>query len=84
MPEKELTLIGEPSSAAALTLDSWQAPQRQDQAESVWVESGLANRPEIQAAAWELAALGDDAELTKLAPFDGTDLGVKAEHGPGE
>ncbi len=76
-------LIGQPSSAALWTVEAWRAPAKIVQAESVWVETGLAHRPEIHATNWELAALGDDAALTRFAPFEGTEVGVKADRDDG-
>lgn len=75
-------LIGEPSSPAAWTVERWAAPAEIPANELAWIESGLLARPEIQAATWELAALGDDLALTRLAPWDGAAAGVKADRDP--
>lgn len=72
-------LIGRPSSTATWKVEPWAAPARIVQSESMWVEAGLISRPEVQAAHWELSALGDDAALARLAPFEGTAAGAKAD-----
>lgn len=77
-------LIGEPSSAAAWTLDTWQPPLAIDQPESAWIEAALRARPEIQAAVWRLRALGDDEALARLFPWEGAGLGVEAERDGGD
>src|SRR6185369_9543273 len=66
-------LIGEPSSAAAWVVERWKAPRLVTAVERDWVEAALANRPEIQAGRWGLAALGDDLALARLAPFTGSE-----------
>lgn len=48
-------LIGEPSSAAAWTLEPWSAPVLVAEPESRWVDMALTSRPEVQAVAWQLA-----------------------------
>lgn len=72
-------LIGRPSGAGAWKLDPWVAPELTDVGETKWIELGLRARPEVQAAAWKLSALGDELTLTRLLPFDGLDAGVQAE-----
>jgi len=72
-------LIGEPSSAAAWTLEPWSAPVLIAEPESQWVDLALTNRPEVQAVAWELAALGDDYALARLLPWEGAGAGIEAE-----
>ncbi len=72
-------LVGEPSGAAAWTLDSWITPVPRSDAESRWVELALVHRPEIRAIAWELAALGDDEALLRLLPWEGAEAGINAE-----
>lgn len=69
-------LIGEPSSAAEWTLDAWSVPSIGDEPEAAWVEAGLRHRPEIQAIAWRLRALGDDEALVRLLPWEGATIGV--------
>lgn len=76
-------LIGEPSSAAVWPLEPWSAPKTRQGTEPAWIEVALAHRPEVQAVAWELAALGDDLALTKLLPFEGASAGVSAEDDDG-
>lgn len=72
-------LIGQPSSEAAWALDEWQSPQRNIAGEAAWIDAALIHRPELRAIEWELAALGDDAALTRFAPFDGGSGGIKAD-----
>ena len=72
-------LIGEPSSAASWTLDAWTAPGTDLQPESRWVDSALLHRPEIQAIAWKLRALGDDEAIVRLLPWEGASVGVDAQ-----
>ncbi len=76
-------LIGQPSAPADWSVDRWQTPPAALGVEAVWVDVALANRPEVQAIFWELAALGDDAALTGLAVFDGAGAGVKADRAEG-
>lgn len=71
-------LIGEPSAAATWTLDAWASPSIGDQPEASWVDAGLQHRPEIQAIAWRLKALGDDEALVGLLPWEGASVGVDA------
>lgn len=76
-------LIGEPSGTADWALEPWSAPPSKTASEGAWLEAALANRPEIQSVAWELAALGDDLVLTGLLPWEGTSAGASAERDPG-
>ncbi|MBI4566898.1 MAG: TolC family protein [Planctomycetes bacterium] len=69
-------LIGEPSAAAAWRLDPWSPPAPATTAEAVWIDSALAHRPEVQSAAWRLAALGDEEALTRLLPWEGAGVGA--------
>jgi len=73
-------LIGEPSGAAAWQLAPWQVPPAVEAGESAWLSAAMANRPEIRAVVWELAALGDEIALTWLSPLEGGDAGMTAEH----
>lgn len=72
-------LIGEPSSAAAWSLEPWSAPVLLAEPESRWVDVALSSRPEVQAVAWQLAALGDDYALARLLPWEGAEAGIEAE-----
>jgi outer membrane protein TolC len=63
-------LIGEPSAAATWALDVWSVPALRRRTELEWTDRALAARPEIQAIGWRLAALGDDAELAGLSPWE--------------
>ncbi len=71
-------LIGEPSSAAAWTLDAWTMPVIGQQSEAMWVDAGLMHRPEIHAITWKLKALGDDEAIARLLPWEGASAGVDA------
>lgn len=71
-------LIGEPSSPAQWTLDPWTAPSTGVQPESRWIDTALQLRPEIQAVAWKLRALGDDEAIIQLLPWDGSSAGIDA------
>ncbi|MFO0873571.1 MAG: TolC family protein [Phycisphaerales bacterium] len=75
-------LVGEPSGAAAWALDPWTPPTVDRAGEAEWVDAALARRPEVQAIAWELAALGDDEALTRFLPWDGAGLGIDAQKDP--
>jgi len=72
-------LIGEPSAAATWTLDAWTSPSIGDQPEASWVDAGLQHRPEIQAIAWRLKALGDDEALVRLLPWEGANAGIDVQ-----
>lgn len=72
-------LIGEPSSTASWALESWSAPVLVAESEARWIDAALTSRPEVQAVAWQLAALGDDYALTRLLPWEGAAAGVEAE-----
>jgi len=72
-------LIGEPSSGAAWTLEAWTAPALGPESETRWVDAALSNRPEVQAVAWRLAALGDDYALARLLPWEGAGVGIDAQ-----
>jgi outer membrane protein TolC len=76
-------LIGQPSSRADWAVDPWIPESRLDVSETQWIALALANRPEVLAQRWELAALGDERSLSGLAPFDGVELGVEAERDDG-
>lgn len=72
-------LIGEPSGAAEWTLEPWSEDSPGDEPEARCIDTALRHRPEVQAAAWQLAALGDDVALARLLPFDGASAGVDAQ-----
>ena len=72
-------LIGEPSSPCGWTLDPQGESEGPDTPEAAWVERALRERPEVQAARWQLAALGDEAALAGTGPFQGSSAGVSAE-----
>ncbi|CAG0988172.1 hypothetical protein PHYC_02141 [Phycisphaerales bacterium] len=72
-------LIGEPSGAATWRVDPWTAPALVSTVEARWIDAGLQGRPEVQSAAWTLAALGDEAALTRLLPWEGLGAGADAQ-----
>ncbi len=76
-------LIGEPSAAATWTLDPWTAPELRRQSERDWTDAALIARPEIQVLAWRLKALGDEAALVRLLPWEGASAGLDAQSGGG-
>lgn len=71
--------IGRPSGAAAWTLDAWTSPATTERSEAEWIEAALQARPEVQAVAWSLAALGDEWALTSLLPWEGASAGVDVQ-----
>jgi outer membrane protein TolC len=76
-------LIGEPSSAAAWTLDAWSAPPLRASSALAWVEAALESRPELQALVWRMRALGDDETLAGYGPWEGASAGIDAERDDG-
>jgi len=72
-------LIGEPSGSAVWRVDPWIAPALTSNVETRWVDAALQNRPEVQSVAWTLAALGDDAALARLLPWEGFGVGIDAQ-----
>lgn len=76
-------LIGEPSGSAAWQLEPWMPPAAVATPEQVWVDLALQRRPEVQSVAWQLAALGDDYALTRLFPWEASDIGVDAQRPDG-
>jgi cobalt-zinc-cadmium efflux system outer membrane protein len=75
--------IGTPSALADWQLEPWRPPAIGLAPELAWVEAALARRPEIQAIAWRLAALGDEESLADLLPWEGASVGVAAESDDG-
>lgn len=71
-------LIGRPSSSALWAVEPWSAPNATEVDERVWLAIALKRRPEIQSVTWKLAALGDDMELVRLLPWEGSTAGVDA------
>ena len=76
-------LIGEPSAAATWALDPWTAPELRGRSARDWTDAALLARPEIQALAWQLQALGDDAALVRFLPWEGANVGLEAQSGQG-
>jgi outer membrane protein TolC len=76
-------LLGRPSKETDWQLDPFRPAERWSGDERAWVSVALQRRPELQARRWELAALGDEVALARLAYLDGTDVGVDAERDDG-
>lgn len=75
-------LLGTPRAQVDWQLTPWAPPPAGALApESEWVDTALANRPEIQSKALELRALGDELSAAGLPPLPG-DMGVHGEHDP--
>jgi len=72
-------LIGEPSGAARWSLAAWTAPDQRLRSERDWADAALASRPEIQSIAWKLRALGDEAALIRLLPWEGASAGLDGQ-----
>ncbi len=71
-------LIGEPSGSATWALDSWTPPSTTSVPEDAFIRTALTHRPELQSLGWELAALGDDAALSRVSVWEPVDAGVDA------
>lgn len=76
-------LLGQPMHPADWRLSPWAPYRAALPPETTWIELGMTHRPEVQARRYQLAALGADVDLTKWAPFDGTEVGAKAERDSG-
>lgn len=74
-------LLGQPSADASWPLAPW-TPSAIGGSEQAWVAAALDQRPELQARRWELVALGDEAEIARLAFVDGS-AGIAAERDDG-
>ncbi len=72
-------LMGRPSDDAQWEVNKWEVPARAMARESDWIATAVTHRPEVQARRWELAALGDELALARLAPFEGSEIGVDSE-----
>ena len=73
-------LVGSPSSAAEWELEEWTAQPLASTSEQEWVALALERRPEVQAAMFELAALGEEVRLAAYEPFQELGAGVELEH----
>ncbi|MEZ6038388.1 MAG: TolC family protein [Planctomycetota bacterium] len=77
--------IGEPSGAAAWQLDVWCAPTADGTRaadERGWLEAAFANRPELRALRWQLAALDDEHSLAWWAPWQDAAIGANVQKQP--
>jgi outer membrane protein TolC len=63
-------IIGLPTDDANWEIESIGLGEPQKN-EKEWIAAALANRPEIHALKWELAAMGDEAALAKYSFLDG-------------
>jgi outer membrane protein TolC len=72
-------LLGDPSGGTAWELEKWHPAPPVVGSESAWIAAALANRPQIQARRWELAALGDEVALAGWFIFEGSDVGITSE-----
>lgn len=75
-------LIGQPSSPADWTLQTWEAPDVELAPEADFVREALARRPEVSAVEWELDALDHEAVLAGLEAWN-VEAGVDAERDDG-
>lgn len=76
-------LVGEPSGAAAWQVEQWQRLDSPSHAESRWIAMALDHRPEVQGQRYELAALGGELSVARLAALGAADVGVDAERDGG-
>ena len=71
-------LLGQPSRAADFNLAPAKEPEVLE-TESALLAQALQARPELQAAGFELIALGAHVRLAKWEPWNGTNIGVDSE-----
>jgi outer membrane protein TolC len=86
MTDARLTLarlIGEPSKSGDWRLSAWQSLEPTRATEQAWLVHALTNRPEVRTKTWELAALGDEVALSRLALLEGTEVGAQSEYDQG-
>ncbi|MFT3784813.1 MAG: TolC family protein [Tepidisphaeraceae bacterium] len=74
-----LRLVGRPSATTEFSVTPLALPSIPLPPEPALIELALERRPDVQSARWELAALGDDAALTRWSWLDGAGGGVEAE-----
>ncbi len=72
-------LMGMPSSEADWRLSKWEEGATPQATERQWVELALARSPQVTALEFELKALGAERALTRMAPFEKTEVGLDAE-----
>jgi outer membrane protein TolC len=75
--------IGEPSGSANWPLEKWSDVSGPALPEADLVTLGLTNRPELDSIKWELAALGQEVKLARIATLTGGDIGASAERDDG-
>lgn len=71
--------IGRPSEQANWRLDELSSDRRTIGDERAWIAAAMEHRPELSAKRWELAALGVEDRLTRLALLEGAEPGIAAE-----
>lgn len=76
-------MLGRPSASPDWTLPALAADTATFPAERVLIEAALKQRPDVRAVQWELAALGDDAAITRWSWVNDTSVGVEAERDEG-
>lgn len=72
-------LIGAPLAETTFALDPWNVAIADSISETEWIDRALRGRPEVQAAAWRLVALGDETRWVELALYDSSTVGIDAE-----
>lgn len=77
-------LIGLPSGSLQWRVTPWRPGESTWGEESAWVTMALEHRPEILSLRWELAGLGEEADLAGWNWLEGTEAGVDAERDGGE
>ena len=83
--QQRLTLvrmIGRPLGRIDWTLEHAEAVLQVSGSERQWIEAGLVSRPELESKRWELAALGEEVELSKWALWEGSDISVASQRDP--
>jgi cobalt-zinc-cadmium efflux system outer membrane protein len=76
-------LLGYARTDPQWEIAAWQAPAGEALApEAAWVDSALANRPEIAAKVWELRALGEEVRGAAIPPIGGGEIGAHGERDP--
>lgn len=76
-------LLGRPSAQTDWTLESWQLPEVGTATEQDWLHAAMEQRPQLQAARWELKALGAEVKLSQWGWLGSNDAGVSAEREAG-
>jgi cobalt-zinc-cadmium efflux system outer membrane protein len=75
-------MIGRPGGGIDWKLEPVAIGSQSLQAERAWIEAGLKHRPELDAVRWELAALGEEAQLASWSLWDPAEVGVASQRDP--